>query len=58
MMHSINTILLDRLGCSLGGHNSLFLAAFDERVALAVTSCGFDSFKHCENLPAGVVRCP
>ena len=37
------------IGCSLGGHNSLFLAAFDERVALAVTSCGFDSFKHCES---------
>ena len=36
------------IGCSLGGHNSLFLAAFDERVTLAVTSCGFDSFTHCK----------
>lgn len=37
----------DRLGCighSLGGHNTLFLAAFDERVRAAVTSCGFNSF--------------
>lgn len=36
-----------RLGCighSLGGHNTLFLAAFDERVKVAVTSCGFNSF--------------
>lgn len=32
------------IGCSLGGHNSLFLAAFDTRVKLVVTSCGFDSF--------------
>lgn len=36
-----------RLGCighSLGGHNTLFLAAFDERVKVAVSSCGFNSF--------------
>ena len=32
------------VGHSLGGHNSLFLAAFDERVTAAVTSCGFTSF--------------
>lgn len=31
-------------GHSLGGHNSLFLAAFDERVRAAITSCGFTSF--------------
>jgi dienelactone hydrolase len=31
-------------GHSLGGHNSLFLAAFDERVCAVVTSCGFTSF--------------
>lgn len=31
-------------GHSLGGHNSLFLAAFDTRVKCAVTSCGFNSF--------------
>jgi dienelactone hydrolase len=37
----------DRLGCighSLGGHNTLYLAAWDERVKVAVTSCGFNSF--------------
>ncbi len=36
-----------RIGCighSLGGHNTLFLAAFDPRVKVAVTSCGFNSF--------------
>ena len=32
------------IGHSLGGHNSLFLAAFDQRVKAVVTSCGFNSF--------------
>ncbi len=32
------------VGHSLGGHNALFLAAFDERVKAVVTSCGFTSF--------------
>lgn len=33
------------IGHSLGGHNSLFVAAFDERVKAAVSSCGFCSFR-------------
>jgi dienelactone hydrolase len=32
------------IGHSLGGHNALFLAAFDERVKVTVSSCGFNSF--------------
>jgi dienelactone hydrolase len=32
------------IGHSLGGHNSLFVAAFDERIKVAVTSSGFNSF--------------
>jgi dienelactone hydrolase len=32
------------IGHSLGGHNSLFTAAFDERLKVAVSSCGFNSF--------------
>ncbi len=32
------------IGHSLGGHNSLFLAAFDPRIRAIVTSCGFNSF--------------
>ena len=32
------------IGHSLGGHNALFLAAFDDRVKAIVTSCGFTSF--------------
>lgn len=33
------------VGHSLGGHNALFLAAFDPLVAAVVTSCGFTSFR-------------
>jgi hypothetical protein len=32
------------IGHSLGGHNGLFTAAFDSRIRVVVTSCGFDSF--------------
>jgi dienelactone hydrolase len=31
-------------GHSLGGHNSLFLAAFEPRIQCAITSCGFTAF--------------
>src|SRR5439155_23219509 len=35
------------IGHSLGGHNALFLAVFDERVKAVVSSCGFNVFaKH------------
>ncbi len=33
------------IGHSLGGHNALFLAAFDERVRAVVSSCGFTGFR-------------
>jgi hypothetical protein len=33
------------IGHSLGGHNSLFVATFDERIKAIVTSCGFNSFR-------------
>ena len=36
-----------RIGCighSLGGHNTLFVGAFDERLKVMVSSCGFTSF--------------
>lgn len=32
------------IGHSLGGHNALFTAVFDERIRAVATSCGFDSF--------------
>jgi dienelactone hydrolase len=37
-----------RIGCighSLGGHNTLYVAAFDERLQVMVSSCGFTSFQ-------------
>ena len=33
------------IGHSLGGHNSLFVAVFDDRIKAIVTSCGFTSFE-------------
>lgn len=47
LLQSLPEVDPERLGCighSLGGHNTLFLAAFDERIKVAVTSCGFNSF--------------
>ncbi|MBM3998178.1 MAG: alpha/beta fold hydrolase [Planctomycetes bacterium] len=34
------------IGHSLGGHNALFTAAFDQRLRAVVTSCGFTAFHH------------
>jgi dienelactone hydrolase len=36
------------IGHSLGGHNALFVAAFDSRIKVVVTSCGFNSFRKYE----------
>jgi pimeloyl-ACP methyl ester carboxylesterase len=32
------------IGHSLGGHNSVYTAAFDERIRAVVSSCGLDSY--------------
>lgn len=32
------------VGHSLGGHNAIYTAVFDERIQVVVSSCGFDSF--------------
>jgi len=34
------------IGHSLGGHNAIFTAVFDERLKAVVTSCGFTGFQH------------
>jgi len=34
------------IGHSLGGHNALFVAAFEPRLKAVVTSCGFNAFSH------------
>ncbi len=37
------------IGHSLGGHNTLFMAAFDQRIKAMITSCGFTSAKKYYN---------
>jgi predicted dienelactone hydrolase len=47
LLQSLPEVDPNRIGCighSLGGHNTLFTAAFDTRIKAAVTSCGFTSF--------------
>jgi dienelactone hydrolase len=47
LLQSLPEVDGTRIGCighSLGGHNSLFVAAFDPRIKVVVTSCGFNSF--------------
>jgi dipeptidyl aminopeptidase/acylaminoacyl peptidase len=33
------------IGHSLGGHNSIYTASFDDRIKVAVTCCGLDSYR-------------
>jgi len=47
LLQSLPEVDGTRIGCighSLGGHNSLFVAAFDPRIKVVVSSCGFNSF--------------
>jgi dienelactone hydrolase len=47
VLESLPEVDPDRIGCighSLGGHNTLFTAAFDIRIRAVVTSCGFTAF--------------
>ncbi len=49
LLESLPQVDPDRLGVighSLGGHNALFTAAFDQRLRAVVTSCGFTAFHH------------
>jgi hypothetical protein len=40
----VKTNRFGAIGHSLGGHNSVFTAVFDERIKVIVSSCGLDSF--------------
>src|SRR5260221_6027304 len=47
LLQSLGEVDGNRIGCighSLGGHNSLFVSVFDERIKVIVTSCGFTAF--------------
>lgn len=47
LLISLPIVDQENIGCighSLGGHNALFTAAFDDRIKATVTSCGFTAF--------------
>jgi dienelactone hydrolase len=47
LLESLPEVDPGRIGCvghSLGGHNTLFTAAFDIRIRAVITSCGFTAF--------------
>ena len=49
LLQSLPEVDPDRIaviGHSLGGHNALFVSAFEPRVAAVATSCGFNAFRH------------
>ena len=49
VLEAMPQVQRDQIGCighSLGGHNSLFTAVFDQRIRAVVTSCGFTAFHH------------
>ncbi len=48
LLESLDQVDRDRIGCvghSLGGHNGLFTAAFDQRIRAVVSSCGFNALE-------------
>lgn len=47
LLESLPSVDAKRIGCighSLGGHNAMFTAAFDERIQAIVSNCGFTRF--------------
>jgi dienelactone hydrolase len=47
LLQSLPEVDPERVGCighSLGGHNTMFTAAFDPRIKALVSNCGFNSF--------------
>ena len=54
LLESLPEVDRDRIGCighSLGGHNALFTAVFDQRIKAVVASCAFSAF-HDDDLPS------
>ncbi len=44
-MEKVRTGGVGAIGHSLGGHNAIYTATFDARIAVVVSSCGFDSYQ-------------
>jgi dienelactone hydrolase len=54
LLETLPEVDAGRIGCighSLGGHNGLFTAVFDERIKAVVTSCGFTSLQR-DDIPS------
>ncbi len=49
LLESLPQVNPRRIGCighSLGGHNAIFSAVFDQRIRAVISSCGFTAFHH------------
>ena len=61
LLESLPEVDPDRIGVighSLGGHNALFVAAFDQRIRAVVSSCGFNAFEdYYDRRPDRLVQC-
>lgn len=54
LLQSLTEVDPTRIGCighSLGGHNAMFTAAFDPRIQVIVSNCGFTRF-HRDDVPS------
>ncbi len=54
LLQSLSRVDPQRIGCighSLGGHNAMFTAAFDQRIRVIVSNCGFCRF-HKDDVPS------
>jgi dienelactone hydrolase len=58
LLQSLPEVDPERIGCighSLGGHNAMFTAAFEPRLKVIVSSCGFTRF-HRDDVPSWTGR--
>ncbi|MCL2306292.1 MAG: alpha/beta fold hydrolase [Planctomycetaceae bacterium] len=59
LLQSLDEVDPDRIGVighSLGGHNAMFVAAFDPRIQVIVASCGWTQFANYDIGPAAIQR--
>ena len=50
MMPNVDSERIGVIGHSLGGHNAMFVAAFDTRLKIVVASCGWTEFEYHGNM--------
>ncbi|MCL2118243.1 MAG: alpha/beta fold hydrolase [Planctomycetaceae bacterium] len=57
LLQGLDEVDPDRIGVighSLGGHNAMFVAAFDSRIKVIVASCGWTQFANYDIGPVGI----